>query len=103
MIAAWFNRDKLLSRFAIYWVAFSVVLLALIGWGTWETGLVLYSLYFGWAYFTLLFQLIDKIGDARHAHWLLPACSLVATALMLWLNIPGIRALLDYCITYFPI
>ena len=103
MIAAWFNRDKLLSRFAIYWVAFSVVLLALIGWGTWETGLVLYSLYFGWAFFVLLFQLIDKIDDARHAHWLLPACSLVATALMLWLNIPGIQALLDYCITYFPI
>ncbi|MEE0511047.1 MAG: hypothetical protein UDG94_07450 [Peptococcaceae bacterium] len=103
IVAAWFNRDKLLSRFAIYWVAFSIVLLALIGWGTWETGLVLYSLYFGWSFFVLLFQLIDKAGDALHARWLLPACSFAAAALMLWLNIPGIQALLDYCVTYFPI
>lgn len=100
--AAWLNRDKRISRFAIYWTAFSVVLLALIGWGTWETGLVLYSLYFGWAFFTLLFQLIETIGDRFRLRWLLPAATIAAVVLMLWLNIPGIQALINYCVTYFP-
>lgn len=102
VVAAWLNRDKQISRFAIYWTAFSVVLLALIGWGTWETGLILYSLYFGWAFFTLLFQLVEKIGDRFRLFWLLPTATAVAVILMLWLNIPAIQALINYCVTYFP-
>lgn len=96
------RRDRL-SQLAFYWTIFSFVLLAVIGWGTWETGLILYALYFGWAYFLLLFRLIEKIAEKLHAAWLTPLVLCAATALMLWDNLPGIGALIDYCITYFPL
>lgn len=96
------RRDRL-SQLAFYWTLFSFVLLAVIGWGTWETGLILYALYFGWAYFLLLFRLIEKIAEKLHATWLTPLVLCAAAALMLWDNLPGIGALIDYCITYFPL
>lgn len=96
------RRDRL-SQLAFYWTIFSFVLLAVIGWGTWETGLILYALYFGWAYFLLLFRLIEKIAEKIHAAWLTPLVLCAAAALMLWDNLPGIGALIDYCITYFPL
>ena len=36
-------------------------MLVILGWGTKENGLILYSLYFGWAYFVLIFQLLNNI------------------------------------------
>ena len=36
-------------------------MLIILGWGTKENGLILYSLYFGWAYFVLIFQLLNNI------------------------------------------
>lgn len=97
------SRRNRLSQLALYWTLFSFVLLAVIGWGTWESGLILYALYFGWAYFLLLFRLIEKIAEKLHAAWLTLLVLCAATALMLWDNLPGIGALIDYCITYFPL
>ena len=97
------NRDKLTSRFALYWSAFSLLLLAVIGWGTWEVGLILYSLYFGWAFFTLLFQLVEWLSTRIGATWLLPVFTVFTTLLMLWSNVPGICQIIDYCSTYFPV
>ncbi|MDR1735176.1 MAG: hypothetical protein LBR73_09910 [Oscillospiraceae bacterium] len=51
-------------RFAVLcgaWVTFSFVVLCLIGWGTAENGLILYSLYFGWSYTALLVLLAEKL------------------------------------------
>lgn len=96
------NRDKLTSRFALYWSAFSFLLLAVIGWGTWEIGLILYSLYFGWALFTLIFQLIEWCETRLGISWLLPLLSAIAVVFMLWINVPGIREIIDYCTTLFP-
>ena len=44
------NRKDKCSVIAFLWVLFSFIILVLVGWGTAENGLILYSLYFAWAY-----------------------------------------------------
>lgn len=97
------NRHDRLTQFAGYWVAISFVLLAVIGWGTWENGLILYSLYFGWVYFLLLYRLLERLAEKLHAHWLTPIGTLAAAAGMLYLNVPAILELIAYCVKYFPL
>ena len=55
------NREKQIARVAFGWVVFSVVILYIVGWGTAENGLILYALYFAWAYIVLLYLMIGKI------------------------------------------
>lgn len=45
-----FWKQKRLVRFCAVWMAFSFVLLCLLGWGSAENGMILYTLYFGWAF-----------------------------------------------------
>jgi hypothetical membrane protein len=55
------NRKSRLARVSFGWVMFSFVLLGLVGWGTAENGLVLYTLYFSWAYLVLAFLALDAL------------------------------------------
>lgn len=57
----WVSRQEWISRIAMFWVLFSVLILFGVGWGTAENGLILYALYFAWAYLVLLYQLIQKV------------------------------------------
>ena len=50
-----------ISRVAVLWVAFSVIILFAVGWGTSENGLILYALYFAWAYLILLYQFLKNV------------------------------------------
>ena len=61
IISYFINRKDKLSKISMYWIIFSFIMLFLIGWGTAENGLILYSLYFGWAFLILLYKLFDKI------------------------------------------
>ncbi len=54
------RRDRF-SQFCGGWMAFSIVLLAFIGWGTVDNGLMLYGLYFSWAYVAMVFRFFDQI------------------------------------------
>ncbi len=54
------RRDSL-CRIAMYWVIFSVLILVVAGWGTAENGLILYALYFAWAYFVLMYRLVEGL------------------------------------------
>lgn len=55
------NRKNKMAIISSVWILFSFVLLCVVGWGTAENGLILYSLYFSWAFIILLYLLIDKI------------------------------------------
>ena len=55
------NKKNKFANFCILWVIFSAVLLLLIGWGTAENGLILYSLYFAFAYLSLFFLFFRSI------------------------------------------
>lgn len=59
------NRKNIFARISFMWIIFSFVILCLVGWGTQENGLILYSLYFFWAYVSLIFLLINKIKNNK--------------------------------------
>ena len=61
VLSGYLFRRKYIAQISIYWIAFAFVLICLFGWGTAENGVVLYSLYFFWAFIILFILLIDKL------------------------------------------
>ena len=55
------NKKNKMAKLSFVWILFSILVLVLIGWGQPENGLILYSLYFSWAYLILIYLLIKKI------------------------------------------
>ena len=95
------NYKNKFARICAVWVAFSFLLLCAVGWGTKENGLILYTLYFSWAYVSLIFMLIKKLTDS-----LAPLKYAVYTAAILTLaavNLPGIYELICFGIQYYPV
>lgn len=102
IVSAIMNRNKKSSLLSIGWVAFSVVMLLCLGWGTKENGLILYALYFGWAFLVLLFQLVEAIEDKLNVKFLVPIFSIGCTVVLILINIPAIAEMLSFAITYYP-
>jgi hypothetical protein len=103
LLSGFMNRKKKSSLFALGWIGFSLVMLVGLGWGTAENGLILYALYFGWAFAVLLFQLVEAIQQMLRVQWLLPAATAVVSTYLLLVNIPAIMELLNFATTYFPL
>ena len=93
------TRKNRLTQFAAGWVIMSFIILALVGWGTSENGLILYSLYFGWAIIILLFNLLKAI-DSKLGKWsIIPPVSLTLSCAMLIYNIPAMYRLVEFAIS----
>lgn len=103
VVSAILNRDKKSSLLSAGWVAFSVVMLLGLGWGTKENGLILYALYFGWAFLVLLFQLVEKTEDRLNIKFLVPVFSIGCAIVLAVVNIPAIMEMVNFAITYFPV
>lgn len=103
LISAWSNRSKKSSMFAVGWVGFSVIMLLGLGWGTKENGLILYALYFGWAFMVLLFQLVERIGEKLNLRFLVPVATVVCAVLFAVINIPSIAEMIQFAIQYYPV
>lgn len=103
LVGALLNRHKKSTRYALLWTVFSFVMLFVLGWGTNENGLILYALYFGWAFLTLIFGLAEKIEDKLRVRFLLPLLTAVACAGMLWMNLPAIYDMISFGIRNFPL
>ena len=97
------NRDKRSSRMAAGWAFFSVVMLLILGWGTKENGLILYSLYFGWAFLVLLFQMIEKVENKLNVKYIVPVVSVCCAIALVAINIPAIVEMVNFAIAYYPI
>lgn len=97
------NRKNMLTKISALWVCFSVLLLCIVGWGSAENGMILYSLYFGWAFIVLLFQLINWCSEKLRFKYLTPIiCSIVIITIAI-INYQGIRDLLSFAFTYYPV
>lgn len=97
------NRKNMLTKISAIWVCFSVLLLCIVGWGSAENGMILYSLYFGWAFIVLLFQLINWFSEKLRFKYLTPIiCSIVIITIAI-INYQGIRDLLSFAFTYYPV
>lgn len=95
------NRKDPISQMAGAWLGFSFVILFLLGWGTAENGLVLYTLYFGWAVWVLLFRLLQTIGS-RIPRFLCIAGGLGILTLLA-VNVPAMISLIRFALLYYPI
>jgi hypothetical protein len=74
-----------------------------LGSGTKENGLILYALYFGWAFLVLLFLLVEKIENKLNIKFLIPVVTMVTVIALLVINIPAILEMVNFAITYYPV
>jgi len=102
-ISALLNRKKKSSLAAAGWICFSFAILVILGWGTAENGLILYSLYFGWAYQTLFWQLTEHITSRLKLPLAGKTATTLFTILLLLCNIPAMLLLSDFIITHYPL
>ena len=102
VISAILNRDKIISRIAAGWIAFSLAILVILGWGTKENGLILYALYFGWAFLVLLFQLAEKIENKLKVKFIIPIVSVGTVVALIAINTPEIIKMMNFAIEYYP-
>ncbi len=61
LLAFILNRKDTLSRICICWIAFSIILLPVLGYGAYENGFILYTYYFGWSFACLLFKFFESV------------------------------------------
>ena len=101
VVGFWMGRKRYFIRVCGAWVLFSFFVMVIMGWGTIENGLILYTLYFGWAYITLLFEAVNgvlhRFSRFRFA---------ISVALILWMlivNFPAIVRLIQFGIQYYPV
>ena len=88
------------SKICGAWIAFSFLLLGLVGWGTIDNGLMLYTLYFGWAYVAMVFQLLDRLF--RQAPPLKYAVLLAIIGVVLMINVMALKDVLVFATQFFP-
>ncbi|MDR0520698.1 MAG: hypothetical protein LBH00_02470 [Planctomycetaceae bacterium] len=94
------NYRNHFTQVCLYWITFSFLILCLFGWGTAENGLILYSLYFGWAYFCLVFLAIEKLfAQLPLVKYSIYTAAILTLAII---NIPGIDDLIQFGIKYYP-
>lgn len=102
LIGAIVSRKEKISQFAAAWIALSAVMLLVLGWGTSENGLILYGLYFGWAFLALLMQLVKTIENRLNVGYLTPAVCVAGAIALAVVNIPAILEMVQFAITHYP-
>ncbi|MBQ2854936.1 MAG: hypothetical protein IJE81_05630 [Oscillospiraceae bacterium] len=102
-VSLFLNRKQTVTRVCGGWILFSFAVLILLGWGTQENGLILYALYFGWAFWVLLYQLADRLCGILHQPRLLFLLTAGGTAALLAVNLPAAARLVSFLLTHYPI
>lgn len=88
------------TKLCAAWLGFSFLLLGLVGWGTIDNGLMLYSLYFGWAFAGMIFQFFSRVLERCR-----PVKLAVLMALVLGIgvyNVYALREVLVFGTQFFP-
>lgn len=102
LISVILNYKDKISLIAGFWVFFSVVMLLILGWGTQENGLILYALYFGWAYFILIYRFIEKLAKTFRISFVVPVIFGIAILLLLYKNVPAMMDMIKFAIQAYP-
>ncbi|MGL4999904.1 MAG: hypothetical protein ACRC5T_13155 [Cetobacterium sp.] len=92
-----YYKDKFM-RICFGWVVFSFIILCIIGWGTEENGLILYGLYFSWAYVALTFKILQKLFKSKKIFY--PIMMIIILTMSI-INITGFKKLVDFGIQYY--
>lgn len=103
LIGAILIKKTKIFKIMFLWILYSFIILVLVGWGTRENGLILYTLYFSWAYIPIVFMLIDSFLDKfglkkiKNVFWI---CIIFCVFIF---NFNGMYSLISFAITYYPI
>ena len=97
------NRKQAFARISVGWVLVSFLVLCVLGWGTSENGLTLYTLYFGWAYAALLVYLTESLLRRLRLSRFSWAVYAFCAAAMLGYNLPRLRELAVFAVTNYPV
>lgn len=97
------SRKEKLSQIAFAWILYSILILGIFGWGAAENGMILYSLYFGWAFLVLLYQLVKVISSKIKFKNTLYIITFLLIVLIVLFNIRGVYELLEYAISNHPV
>ena len=98
LISVILNRKNKIAIVSGLWILFSFILLCVVGWGTAENGLILYSLYFSWAFIVLLYLLIDKVIKNTKIKCLVV---IFACLFLCVINIPEYINIVEFVIEYY--
>ncbi|SDN00952.1 hypothetical protein [Acetanaerobacterium elongatum] len=95
------NYKKYFAQVCMGWIIFSFLLLCILGWGTAENGLILYTLYFSWAYVSLAFMAIETL----FRKWRIVKHTLYTMFAVLFalINVVGIYDLISFGISYYTV
>ena len=95
------SRKQLLTKICGFWILHSIVMLGILGWGTAENGLILYTYYYGWAFWMLVYQCINYWLDKckpqiKYAVWG------IILLLLVIMNGKGFLEILIFARTHYP-
>ena len=97
------NRKDIVCQIAFGWTAFSFMLLSVVGYGASENGMILYSLYFGWAFWILLFKLLQSVLKNMKCRECVLQISMVAITVVLCIfNIRGMGDMVAFAKQFYP-
>lgn len=98
------SRKERFSQICAGWMAFSFLLLGIVGWGTIDNGLMLYSLYFGWAFISMAFRFLRWMLEKLLPGWPLLRYGLILCALIpvSVINVNALREVLIFATQFYP-
>lgn len=97
------TRKERFSRICGGWMAFSFLLLGIVGWGTIDNGLMLYTLYFGWAFVSMAYRAASLCLEKLPLLWLRRAASVAVILVISFVNITALRAVLVFATQFYPV
>ena len=94
------RRKEPFAKICGVWMAFSLLLLGIVGWGTIDNGLMLYTLYFGWAFLAMGFSFLDFLLS----RWPTIEIGLVLVLILVvgLYNVTALKAVLVFATQFFP-
>ena len=97
------NKKIDIVKFSTLWAIYSFILLVIIGWGTSENGLILYSLYFGWPYIVLIYHLFLNLENKFKVKDLsIVICIFIAIILIVY-NYKYIYDMINFASSFYPV
>lgn len=100
LISLILNRKNKQIKVLLGWILYSFLILVILGWGTSENGLNLYSLYFGWPFVVLIYMFLNKVFKNSEV---LNIMIYIITICLLVINVLGFLNIVDFGLTYYPI
>jgi len=95
------NTKMIMSKVCLCWLLFSVLLLLIVGYGVQENGLILYSLYFLWAFMSLMILFFNKVfGKIPVIEY---GIYIIAAVFMLYCNFQAMIDIFHFGVMHYPL